>query len=168
LERTYQFVQTCKLDLLGVSYTEAKEATTCAERTQAAAEAMNPKDIPTKQGERSDLGNLPKYQASRADSNGISERQQRKLDALARKAPEAFDRVKAGELSVHRACVEAGITKELTALEKAQAAARGLSSEDWEALVCWHEACRKSPGVDSEQTVGKKKRCVPGEPKSTI
>jgi hypothetical protein len=53
-------------------------------------------------------------QSERARSSGISPRQQRKLDALARRAPNLLNAVKAGELSTHRACVQAGIVKEPT------------------------------------------------------
>jgi hypothetical protein len=62
------------------------------------------------------LGNST--QAARAEEAGISRAQQQKLDALARRAPELHAKVKAGEMSTHRACVEAGIVRVPTPLER--------------------------------------------------
>jgi hypothetical protein len=57
-------------------------------------------------------------QAERARQNGVGKRTQEKLDALARKAPHQLERVRAGEVSVTRACIEAGIEKGQTPLEQ--------------------------------------------------
>jgi hypothetical protein len=57
-------------------------------------------------------------QADRAQQAGVSQRTQRKLDALARRAPALLAEVRAGRLSAHRACVEAGIVTEPTPLER--------------------------------------------------
>lgn len=62
-------------------------------------------------------GKLPLDRIERAASSGVGERTQRKLDALARRAPDLLEKVKAGELSAHAAAKEAGIVKERTALD---------------------------------------------------
>jgi hypothetical protein len=75
----------------------------------AAAQATTADVVPMKQGQRTDIGNLPKSQGRRAEAAGISERTQRNLDALARRAPALLDEVRAGRLSAHAAAVQAGI-----------------------------------------------------------
>lgn len=69
-------------------------------------------------------GNFPidNTQSSRADSNGISDRTQRKLDRLAKDRPDLLDRVKAKELSVQAAAIEAGIVKAPDVMELAKRA----------------------------------------------
>jgi hypothetical protein len=59
-------------------------------------------------------------QGARANTNGASERTQRKLDALARKAPELLERVRRGELSAHAAAK--AVVREPTPLEFLQRA----------------------------------------------
>ena len=90
-------------------------------RTQHAAEATTGEVLPgngyvAERKEGSQITN-PASQAERAKENGVSKRTQEKLDALAREAPEELDKVKAGELSVHGACIEAGIVKKPTPLD---------------------------------------------------
>jgi hypothetical protein len=52
------------------------------QRKQRKAQATTGEDLPTGRGERTDLGKLPKLpRAARAASQGISRRQQQKLDA---------------------------------------------------------------------------------------
>jgi hypothetical protein len=69
----------------------------------------------------------PQSRRERERQNDISERQQAQLDALAKKAPKLLEKVQAGELSCHRACVEAGIVKVPTPLEQAQRLAEAIS-----------------------------------------
>lgn len=55
---------------------------------------------------------MPHYtRHEKAEAAGIGERTQRKLDALARQAPELLEQVKEGRLSAHAAAIEAGIVK---------------------------------------------------------
>lgn len=61
--------------------------------------------------ERRQIADLPTPQTDRAAAAGVSERTQRKLDALARRAPALLDRVRSGDMSAHAAAVEAGIVK---------------------------------------------------------
>ena len=57
-------------------------------RVQVAAERTTGAVLPAGQGERNDLGKLPKLsQSARAAQSGVSPRTQRTLDALARRAP---------------------------------------------------------------------------------
>jgi hypothetical protein len=80
-----------------------------SERAAKAAEVTTPDITPNGQGERVDIGNLPKLsQGDRAQQNGIGERTQRKLDCLARDFPEIHKRVVSGELSTHAAYILAG------------------------------------------------------------
>jgi hypothetical protein len=51
-------------------------------------------------------------QKERAERNGVSRYTQIKLDRLARERPDLHERVKAGELSAHRAAIEAGFIKD--------------------------------------------------------
>jgi hypothetical protein len=79
-------------------------------------------------------------QAERAKEAGISKRQQEKLDALARRAPELLARVRTREMSTHRACVEAGIVKVPTPLEKAKRAVERLTEAEGRELAAWLSA----------------------------
>ena len=66
----------------------------------------------------------------RARSAGISTDTQWKLDRLARHNDRSFfERVVAGEISVHRACIESGIQRESTRLEKLVRLRDGASKE---------------------------------------
>jgi hypothetical protein len=58
-------------------------------------------------------------QAVRAEQNGIGIVTQKKLDRLARDYPKLLERVRAGELSAHRAALEAGFISEPTPVETA-------------------------------------------------
>ena len=73
---------------------------------------------------------MPTSQSMRAESNGISPRQQRKLDALARRAPALLEEVRRGEKSTHRACLEAGIVKPPTPLDLFKRAWAKLSKRE--------------------------------------
>ncbi|MHB8953354.1 MAG: hypothetical protein ACYC4U_10330 [Pirellulaceae bacterium] len=83
-------------------------------------------------------------QRERAKRNGISHYTQEKLDRLARDHKKLHARVSAGELSVHRACIEAGITKEKTNVERAIAALRKCGPDELRRVAEWmeHEAGR--------------------------
>ena len=56
-------------------------------------------------------------QAERAKRNGISQRQQEKLDAIARKSKSLLKKVQAGKLSVHAAYKEVGNINDPTPFE---------------------------------------------------
>jgi hypothetical protein len=91
------------------------------ERVRLAAEATTGETLPRggdkKSEEWKSIGKLPiDRQPARAASNGISERSQRKLDRLARDFPEQHERVKAGEVSVNRACIEVGIARRMLSI----------------------------------------------------
>ena len=63
-----------------------------------------------KSEEYKSTGNLPvDNQSARAESNGISDRTQRKLDRLAKDRPDLLQRVKDKELSIQAAAIEADI-----------------------------------------------------------
>jgi hypothetical protein len=76
-------------------------------------------------------------QPARAKANEVSGRTQRKLDELARLRPDLLERVRARELSVHRACVQAGFGRDQTPLEKAQAADRRLGPAGRKRFLSW-------------------------------
>jgi hypothetical protein len=80
-----------------------------SERSQEAAKATTGEVLPEGRPgkETSKTGTL----AGRSQSAGVSKETQRKLDALARRAPALLDEVRRGKKSTHRACVEAGIVK---------------------------------------------------------
>ena len=79
-----------------------------------------------KQGKRIDITcqNLTSdsSQVARAESNGVSRYTQVKLDRLAKDRPDLLDRVKAKELSVQAAAIEAGIVKAPDVMELAKRA----------------------------------------------
>ena len=95
------------------------KARSTAERTRKAAEATTgevlPSDGQIHPGNASQIANHT--QRARAEQSLISKRQQEKLDALKRKAPDRLAEVQRGTKSVHRACIEAGIVKVPTPLE---------------------------------------------------
>jgi hypothetical protein len=73
------------------------------------------------------LGISSQSQKSRAKANGVGRDTQQRLDWLARHAPEQLERVKRGEVSAHRACIEAGRMKPLTPLQGLKRASAFLS-----------------------------------------
>ena len=79
-----------------------------------------------KQGKRIDITcqNLTSdsSQVARAESNGVSRYTQVKLDRLAKDRPDLLDRVKAKEISVQAAAIEAGIVKAPDVMELAKRA----------------------------------------------
>ena len=92
-----------------------KYAASCAGRQKDAAEKTDGEVLPRGQShkdEDEEIGNLPiTSQSARAVESGVSPRQQRKLDRLARDRMDLLDRVRAGTLSVNAAFIKAGWTK---------------------------------------------------------
>ena len=62
---------------------------------------------------------------------------QKTLDALARRAPALLEEVRAGTKSTHRACVEAGIVKVPTPMERIKKLLSKLSPAEQGALLDW-------------------------------
>lgn len=80
------------------------------ERVQAAAVATTGDVLPSHRPKQVD--NLStSTQSKRASLSGISVPQQKKLDRLARDYPALLESVRAGTMSVHAACIEAGISE---------------------------------------------------------
>jgi len=98
----------------------------------------------TKQGQRTDItstncGSISS-QSTRAESNGVHPNTQRKLDRLGKDRPDLLQRVRDGELSVHRAAVEAGIVKPPQTLEQAKRLWLKMGQEERFAFWRWaHE-----------------------------
>jgi hypothetical protein len=117
---------------------------TCGERQQGAAARTTGEVLPSDGTVHP--GNAAEFrhhtQTARAEANGISRAQQQKLDALATRAPELHAKVKAGEMSTHRACVEAGIVKAPTPLESAQRAFDRLTSTEQQEFLEWAQGRR--------------------------
>jgi hypothetical protein len=119
LEATYHYVTTYAPELLSGSYTEAKGARVQANVPEAAQKTTGeilPADGSVNQHNIEEASKICAPQSQRAKESGISHYTQRKLDWLARKAPEQLQRVQNGEVSVHRACIQAGHIKEVTPL----------------------------------------------------
>jgi hypothetical protein len=93
-------------------------AVTAALRVTAAARATTGEVLPVAGfvAERREGRQIrdPRSQAARARENGVSTHTQRTLDALARHRPDLLEAVRAGELSAHRAAIEAGIVGKAT------------------------------------------------------
>lgn len=88
--------------------------------------------------EKNDSADLPvglSPQLERAKSNGLSERNQRTLDKIAKVAPEYLPRIAAKEITINRAAVELGIVKVRTPLEQALSAFQRLSDDDKEKFM---------------------------------
>jgi hypothetical protein len=96
---------------LGRSWLDVRRAATARQRVQQAetGEAQRGGDRKSEQSKEKFSFDLQK---DRAEQNGISRPTQRKLDRLARDHPDLHERVKAGELSAHRAAIEAGFIKD--------------------------------------------------------
>ena len=103
-----------------------------AERIRAAATATTGDVLPADGSVNP--GNAAQFahhtQEERAEAAGTSRRTQQKLDALARRAPELLEQVKAGDLSVHAAAKAAGIVRDLTPLETLKRAWIKASDKD--------------------------------------
>jgi hypothetical protein len=93
----------------------------------------------TKQGERNDIGTVPKLQTDRAHANGLGMRTQRYLDRLARDHPALLEKVNAGELKPKTAARQAGIIRVPTRLENAKKAFLKLSPKEVKQLDAWRE-----------------------------
>ena len=124
LEKTYNFAAQFAPDLLQQSL---EQADTARHVYEASAEVKRGAPVGN-QNAAKDKENKPEIcriesaQSARAESNGISDRTQRKLDRLAKDRPDLLERVQAGGLSVHRAAMDAGFVKPesgLTALNRA-------------------------------------------------
>jgi hypothetical protein len=118
-----------------------QDARTAAQRTRKAAENTNGEVLP--KHKRPDHENKDQTQQARAEKNGVSLSQQERLDALARKAPKLHDKVKAGEMSCHAACVKAGIVKVKTPLEIAKRAWARMSAAERRQLLRWLQEYRE-------------------------
>jgi len=106
-ERRYSSVE----DLIEHELGESVATMQARKRSQAAAIATKVDDVlPVGRPEQlGNLRNLPR--AERAAEQGISPKQQEKLDKLARQAPQLLAEVKAGRMSVNAAFIEAGFAE---------------------------------------------------------
>jgi hypothetical protein len=117
LEETYHYVTTYAPELLTTTYSEARK-TSQLHIIAASKEPETGKVLPEGGDQRSEKkrslheSGSDLSQKERAKKNGISYDSQQKLDWLARNAPEHLERVRNGEISVHRACIQAGYIKE--------------------------------------------------------
>jgi hypothetical protein len=104
------------------------------ERTRKAAEKTDGESLPKgRQQSNAQFEHLT--QPARATKNRIGRTTQQTLDRLAKKFPSLHKKVIAGELSTHRAAVQAGIVKERTALAVLMAAWKRASEEERLAFV---------------------------------
>lgn len=94
-------------------------------RVQAAAVKTTGKVLPKGGDQKSEAKSTDNLsvdrQEHRAVTNGVGVVTQRKLDALARRAPELLAAVQRGEMSTHAAAKAAGIVKEKSTVEKLNA-----------------------------------------------
>jgi hypothetical protein len=95
---------------LGRSWLDVRRAATARQRVQQAETGET--IIGRNQHTKTEGVQFAHPQTERAEQNGISRRTQIKLDRLARERPDLHERVKAGELSAHRAAIEAGFIKD--------------------------------------------------------
>lgn len=118
LEKTYNFAAQFAPDLLQQSL---EQADTARRVYEASAEVKRGGDRKSEEY-KSNADSALDLQPARAAANGVHRDTQRKLDRLAKDRPDLLERVQTGELSVHRAAMEAGIVKPesgLTALNRA-------------------------------------------------
>jgi hypothetical protein len=133
LEQTYQYVTRFAPDLLQGSYSKAKGEQIHARTMQAGRNPDNGKVLPEGNTPTAQIAQLS--QTGRAGQNGISRRTQQKLDRLARDFPLLLEKVQQGEVSVHRACIRAGLVKEVTSLEVIKRHWKKLSAAERRAFM---------------------------------
>jgi hypothetical protein len=116
-------------------------AATASERTADAAQATTgdvlPKGKVNQDTLESAVGQIAEPQATRAAESAGSPRQQRYLDALARRRPDLLAKVRARKMSCHAACVQAGITKVPPLLEIGKRAAARRARCPYRRSVRW-------------------------------
>jgi hypothetical protein len=138
LEETYHFVSTQAPELMRAPFEQASGAREKAMAAAAAttgevlpadgyvADRIEPTDETDKRKGRQIVH--PISQRERAKGNGIGVVTQKKLDRIARDHPELHEKVKAGELSVNGAAIEAGfITRTVPMPLDPEGAARCLA-----------------------------------------
>jgi hypothetical protein len=103
--------------IIGVSYLEqhghqgavsSQKALAASERSQEVTQKQTEEKAPTKPDERTDLHDSGKSQRERAAKREIGRDAQQQLAKSARLRPDLLAKVRAGELSVNRACIEGG------------------------------------------------------------
>lgn len=139
-ERPYGSLDAMLRAEIGVGESEAVSS-----KIAEAARATTGEVLPARGDHRSEQSECKLHPeqkaAARAAQAGVSVRTQRKLDALARKAPGQLGRVRAGEVSVHRACVEAGLVKEPTALDLLRRSWKNATPRQREAFLAEVSPC---------------------------
>lgn len=76
-------------------------------------------------------------QSIRAESNGVSDRTQRKLDRLAKDRPDLLEKVCAGELKVNTAAKLAGIVKQQSTLDATKKCFLKLNEAERQQFLSW-------------------------------
>jgi hypothetical protein len=103
VERPYGNLDALCVGELGVPLAEVRRtiADTAALRSVSAAERTTTEDVPSGQGERTDLANFAMLPRTvRGAQSGVSRETQRKIDYLARHRRDLHEQVKAGEIKV--------------------------------------------------------------------
>lgn len=110
-----------------------------AERVQAAAVKTTGKVLPKGGDQKSEAKSTDNLsvdrQEHRAVTNGVGVVTQRKLDALARRAPELLAAVREGRMTAHAAAKAAGIVKEKSTVEKLNALWAKATIEERQAFL---------------------------------
>lgn len=111
------------------------------ERTQAAA--ANPETGKVLAAHRhKEADKLASSQSDRAGVNGVGVVTQRKLDALARHAPDLLEEVKAGRMSAHAAALKAGLVKQPCPVKAAMRAVGQMNSQQRAEFMDWLTGAR--------------------------
>ena len=111
--RVWKTLGFSNLDAMLQEYIGCDAVTSCSrQRNIDAAKATTGQVLPVGRLDDNVIAKLAiTTQADRSAGNGISVAQQKKLDKLAREAPNLLRQVQAGERSCHSACIEAGFVK---------------------------------------------------------
>jgi hypothetical protein len=135
LEDTHHYCERFAPWLFERPFDEAKR--TAAQEIKRRAAENTTGDVLPEGRPAAERTKLVRSLGERATSNGVSKAQQQKLDALARRAPALLEQVKAGELSTHRACIQAGIVKVPSPLDKAKKAFTMLNKAQRQQFERW-------------------------------
>lgn len=137
LERWFDEIVSAKPDTTLGEALDAARQLRAAERVQAAAVKTTGKVLPSDGSVNQWVGKLPAHltQDARAEAAGVSTRTQKKLDALARRAPELLAAVREGRMTAHAAAKAAGIVKEKSTVEKLSALWAKATIEERQAFL---------------------------------
>ncbi len=138
---------------LGVEESEVERRLTNKEKARQGALRTTGEVLPSdgRVNQHTEASQFTKPQGQRATENGIGKRTQEKLDWLAAKRSDLHERIKAGELSVNAAWIEAGRGVAVFNCPKDVPRAAGALRRHFTPTQIRLLACLLLPGVEDER-----------------